>query len=86
MAEGAVRAAEGLTDFRCVASKRWGLTNGLHVDTDQLRAARFGLMHAHVPGNALGPGSIVDGYEALPLLHGAGHFAGMPRRFCSTWA
>ncbi len=48
------------------------LTNGLHMDTHKLGAARFGLMHAHVPGDALGAGSIVDGNQALPLLHCAG--------------
>ena len=42
------------------------------MHADELGAARFGLMHAHVPGDALGAGSIVDGYEALPLLHCAG--------------
>ncbi len=30
-------------------------------------------MLAHVPGDALSSSCIVDGYEALPLLHSAGH-------------
>ena len=50
-----------------------GLTDGLYMDADKLWAACFGLMHAHVPSDALGAGGIVDGYEALPLLHCAGN-------------
>ena len=50
-------------------------TYGLHVDADELRAARFGFMHTHVPGDALCARSIVDGYEPLPLLHCAGHLS-----------
>ena len=48
-------------------------TYGLHMDADELRAARFGLMDTHVAGDALCARSIVDGYEPLPLLHRAGH-------------
>ena len=51
----------------------WGLTNGLHMHADKLWAASLGLMHAHVPGDALSSSCIVNGYEALPLLHSAGH-------------
>ena len=50
-------------------------TYGLHMDADQLRAARFGLMHSHVAGDALCACCIVDGDEPLPLLHCAGHLS-----------
>ena len=50
-------------------------TYGLHMDADELRAARFGFVHAHVAGDALCACSIVDGYEPLPLLHCAGHLS-----------
>ena len=50
-------------------------TYGLHMDADELRAARFGFMHAHVAGDALCTRSIVDGDEPLPLLHCAGHLS-----------
>lgn len=49
-----------------------GRTDGLHMDAHELRAARLGLMHAHVPGDALSSGCIVDGYQPLPLLHRTG--------------
>ena len=59
-------------DLEIGCTPQLGLTSGLHVDADELGAACFGLMQAHVPGDALGAASIIDGYEALPLLHRAG--------------
>ena len=45
------------------------------MDADELRAARFGFVHAHVAGDALCARGIVDGYEPLPLLHCAWHLS-----------
>ena len=50
-------------------------TYGLHMDAHELRAARFGFVHAHVAGDALCARGIVDGYEPLPLLHCAWHLS-----------
>lgn len=52
------------------------LTQRLHVDGLQDGADLHGLPHAHVAGDARSPGSIVDGDQALPLLHGQGGAAG----------
>ena len=63
----------GMPGGRPLVSECLGLTNGLHMHADKLRAASLSLMHTHVPGDALSSSCIVDGYEALPLLHSAGH-------------
>ncbi len=52
---------------------RPGRTDGLHVHALQLGTARQGLLHAHVAGDAPGARGVVDGDQALPLLHGDGH-------------